>query len=83
MEDEWRYRVEEEKAISGAAVEKQPLSFENEEEEVKCDDSGASFVVRAEEDTARDVQEDISALMKRHGVEMRDAAKESTKEAGE
>ena len=39
MKVEWRERVEEEKARTGAAVEKQPLSFEK--EEAKCNDSGA------------------------------------------
>ena len=79
MEVEWRERVEEEKARTGAAVEKQPLSFEK--EEAKCNDSGASFVACAKEDKARSLQEDISALMKRSGAEMRDSVEAATKEA--
>ena len=55
--------------------------FDKDEEEVKCDNSGASLVARAEEENARAVQDAISALMKRHGEEMGDATKASSKEA--
>ena len=51
-------------------MEKQPLSFEKEEDEVKCNDSGASFVAGIKEEKARAVQEAISVLMKRHRAEM-------------
>ena len=62
-------------------MEKQPLSFEKEEEEVKCNSSRASFVARAKEEKARAAQDYISALMKRHGAEMRDAVDAVAKEA--
>ena len=60
-------------------MEKQPLSFEK--EEAKCNDSGTSFVACAKEEKARSLQEDISALMKRSGEEMRDSVEAATKEA--
>ena len=56
MEAEWRERFEKEKARMRATVENQPLLFEKEEEEVKCDDSGVSFVACAEDEKARVVQ---------------------------
>ena len=51
-----------------------------EEEEVKCKDSGISFVACNEEEKARAVQEDISVMMKRHGEEMRDKFEAAAKE---
>ena len=52
-----------------------------EEEEVKCKDSGISFVACNEEEKARVVQEDISMMMKRHGEDMGDKVKAASKEA--
>ena len=60
-------------------MDKQPQSFEK--EEVKCDNSGASFFACAKEDKSRAVQEAISALMKWYGTEMRDSVKAAAKGA--
>ena len=72
MEDEWRKR----------RWRNNPPSFEKEEEdkEVKCDNSDALFVPRADEEKAGAVREAISALMKRHGAEMRDEVEAAAKE---
>ena len=45
-------------------MEKQPLSFDEEEEDVKCNGSGILFVACAEEEKYRTAQEAISDLMK-------------------
>ena len=62
-------------------MEKQLLSFEKEEEGIKWDNSGVAFVAPDKEEKARSVQEYISALMKRHGAEIRDAVDAAAKEA--
>ena len=80
-EDELRERVEEKKENAGVALEKQPLPFDKEEEEVKCNNSGALFVACSDEEKARTEQKSISALMKRHWADMRDAVDAAAKEA--
>ena len=64
----------------GRGGERTPF-FEKEEYEVKCSDSGASFVASIEEDKDRAIQEAISALTKQHGAEMRDSIEVAAKEA--
>ena len=63
----------------GVEVEKQPLSFEKEDEDVKRNNSGALSVACAEEEKSRSVQDAIYALTKQSGAGMIDAVESADK----